>query len=130
MRRFSVHKKEYNDKVTQQSVKSFVLLFLTVAGSALSACTSTSDAEKSKPVAVTLPFMRVDTSECYFIDDFLPTPDNLVTGKSSGYFLRYYTYKVAKYKDWDSAKLMLSFYSRDSRCWSLYDEHEVSSGVF
>lgn len=73
---------------------------------------------------VALPFMRMEANECYFIDDFLPTPDLMVTGKSNGVYLRYYTYEAAIYKVWDKERIMLAFYSRDNRCWSLFEEYK------
>lgn len=80
--------------------------------------------------AINLPFLRLEQAgECYYIDDFLPTPDSLVTGKSGGLYLRYYTYWNAKYKFWSEVGIMLSFYSRDSRCWSLFEEY-VLPGVY
>lgn len=76
------------------------------------------------PVPLNLPFMRLEQAgECYFIDDFLPTPDSLVTGKTTGLYLRYYTFWNARYKYWSDVGVMLSFYSKDSRCWSLFEEY-------
>ncbi len=75
---------------------------------------------------VTLPFLRLESSECYFVDEFLPTPDNLVFGKNAGIFLRYYTYHAANYKTWDREKVMLAFYSKDNHCWSLFEEYIAS----
>jgi hypothetical protein len=63
--------------------------------------------------------------ECYFIDDFLPTPDSLVSGKTSNLFLRYYTYWNARYKYWSDVGVMLAFYSRDMRCWALFEEYAL-----
>jgi hypothetical protein len=92
---------------------------------ALSGCASV-PAEKRKDFGapVALPFMRMEANECYFIDDFLPTPDLMVTGKSNGVYLRYYTYEAAVYKIWDRERVMLAFYSRDNRCWSLFEEYK------
>lgn len=76
------------------------------------------------PGPVSLPFLRLEQAgECYFVDDFLPTPDSLVTGRTSGLSLRYYTYWNAKYKYWSEVGVMLSFYSKDSRCWGLFEEY-------
>lgn len=76
------------------------------------------------PAPVNLPFMRLEQGgECYYIDDFMPTPDSLVTGKTTGLYLRYYTYWNARYKYWSEVGIMLSFYSRDSRCWALFEEY-------
>src|SRR4051812_10978142 len=63
------------------------------------------------PMPVNLPFMRLEQGgECYYIDDFMPTPDSLVTGKTTGLYLRYYTYWNARYKYWSEVGIMLSFY--------------------
>lgn len=76
------------------------------------------------PVPINLPFLRLEQGgECYFIDDFMPTPDSLVTGKTVGLSLRYYTYWNARYKYWFEVGIMLSFYSKDNRCWSLFEEY-------
>jgi len=75
----------------------------------------------------TLPFMRLEADECYYIDDFLPTPDALVSGKSSGLYLRYYTYNKAIYKWWRDESVLLAFYSKDSRCWSLFEEYSTTA---
>jgi hypothetical protein len=70
--------------------------------------------------------MRMDGGECYYLDDFMPTPDNMVSGKSAGLFLRYYTFRSATYKAWERERIMLAFYSRDNRCWSLFEEYSTS----
>lgn len=72
---------------------------------------------------VELPLLRNSAKECYYIDDFLPTPNNVVSGRSGKFALRYYFYKKANYKDWSEKSVVLSFYSRDNRCWSLYEEY-------
>ncbi len=78
-------------------------------------------------VPVNLPYLRLaHAGECYFIDDFMPTPDTLVTGRSTGLSLRYYTYWNARYKSWAEVGIMLSFYSKDSRCWSLFEEYVLA----
>jgi hypothetical protein len=88
-------------------------------------CISVPPDTRPEPVApVVLPFLRLEQAgECYYIDDFLPTPDSLVTGKTMGLNLRYYTYWNARYKYWTDVGVMLSFYSRDMRCWSLFEEY-------
>ena len=105
--------------LTTESILLCVLL--------LSSCTSTPPPPAVRgpsPVPIILPFLRLEQGgECYFIDDFLPTPDSMVTGKNSGLYLRYYTYWNANYKYWDEVGIMLSFYSKDSRCWSLFEEY-------
>ena len=70
-----------------------------------------------------LPFIKNSPNECYFLDEFMPVPDSLVSGKSGGLKLRYYTYNKASYKDWIDMHVVLSFYSKDSDCWSLYEEY-------
>lgn len=78
------------------------------------------------PTPVYLPFLRLEQAgECYFIDDFLPTPDSLVSGKTYNLFLRYYTYLNARYKYWANVGIMLAFYSRDLRCWALFEEYAL-----
>lgn len=75
--------------------------------------------------ALTLPFIKNSGNECYFLDEFMPVPDGMVTGKSGSMSLRYYTYKYANYKDWENKQVILSFYSNDDRCWSLFEEYYV-----
>ena len=76
---------------------------------------------------ITLPFVKNSANECYFLDDFMPIPDSLVTGKSGALSLRYYTYNDALYKDWDVSDVVLSFYSRDDLCWSLFEEYFIEN---
>ena len=92
------------------------------------ACVGVPERRKDVGFPVVLPFMRMDGGECYYLDDFMPTPDNMVSGKSSGLYLRYYTFRSATYKVWEQEKVMLAFYSRDNRCWSLFEEY--STGRF
>lgn len=73
-----------------------------------------------------LPFLRNSPNECYYLDDFMPVPDGLVTGKSGSLDLRYYSYKTANYKEWSMKAIMLSFYSRNGRCWSLFEEYYIA----
>ena len=73
-----------------------------------------------------LPFLRNSPNECYFLDDFMPVPDGLVTGRSGNLDLRYYSYKTANYKEWMTKAIMLSFYSRNGRGWSLFEEYYIS----
>lgn len=56
----------------------------------------------------------------------MPMPDNLVSGESGNLKLRYYSYQAANYKDWENKHVILSFYSRDEKCWSLFEEYYVS----
>lgn len=74
---------------------------------------------------VQLPFIKNTANECYYLDEFMPVPDSLVSGQSGQMKLRYYTYRAANYKDWDNRHVVLSFYSRDDRCWSLFEEYYV-----
>jgi hypothetical protein len=98
------------------ALAAFVCLFL-------HSCVGVPEERKDLGFTVSLPFMRMEPSECYYLDDFIPTPDSMVTGRSSGLYLRYYTYKSAVYKVWDKEKVMLAFYSKDNRCWSLFEEY-------
>lgn len=94
----------------------------------LTACVGVPERRKDAGFAVMLPFMRMDGGECYYLDDFMPTPDNMVSGKSSGLHVRYYTFRSATYKAWEQERVMLAFYSRDNRCWALFEEY--STGRF
>ena len=101
-------------------------LSLAMLCSSLAACVSVPEKRKDLGVPVVLPFMRMDGAECYYLDDFMPTPDNMVSGKSSGLYLRYYTFRSATYKTWEQERVMLAFFSRDNRCWSLFEEYSTS----
>jgi hypothetical protein len=94
-----------------------------VSGFVAVSCATMPEKRKDLGISTVLPFMRMDGSECYYLDDFMPTPDNMVSGKSSGLFLRYYTFRSATYKTWESERVMLAFFSRDNRCWSLFEEY-------
>ena len=72
---------------------------------------------------VELPFLKNSHEECYYLDEFMPTPNRMVTGQSGALDLRYYSYNAANYKDWKDQEIVLSFYSRDQRCWSLFEEY-------
>lgn len=100
-----------------QSLLSLVLLVL--AGG----CQTFLMPEAIAPVQ--LPFIKNSANECYYLDEFMPVPDALVSGESGAMRLRYYTYKLASYKDWDRREIVLSFYSRDDKCWSLFEEYYV-----
>lgn len=91
-------------------------------------CVGVPERRKDLGFPVVLPFMRMDSTECYYLDDFMPTPDNMVSGKSAGLYLRYYTFRSATYKVWEQERVMLAFFSRDNRCWSLFEEY--STGRF
>ena len=79
----------------------------------------------SMDTAVQLPFFKNSNNECYYLDDFMPMPDALVTGESGSLKLRYYTYKAANYKKWHNNSIVLYFYSSDNKCWSLFEEYYV-----
>ncbi|MDD9950623.1 MAG: hypothetical protein OXT67_03565 [Zetaproteobacteria bacterium] len=76
---------------------------------------------------VLLPFLKNSPNECYFLDEFMPAPNNLVTGRSGSLSLRYYTYNLASYKDWPKHQIILSFYSTDLQCWSLFEEYYTAT---
>ena len=76
--------------------------------------------------AVFLPFLKNSANECYYLDEFMPLPDGLVSGKNGALDLRYYSYKMANYKEWRLKQIMLSFYSKNGRCWSLFEEYFVA----
>jgi hypothetical protein len=84
----------------------------------------TLSAKVSGVTAVDIPYLKNSANECYYLDDFMPLPDRMVTGKHGTLGLRYYSYNTANYKDFDpSQKIILSFYSVDQRCWSLFEEY-------
>jgi hypothetical protein len=78
------------------------------------------------PQGVYLPFLKNTPNECYYLDEFMPVPDGLVSGKNGANDLRYYSYKLANYKEWRAKEIMLSFYSRNGKCWSLYEEFYIA----
>lgn len=86
----------------------------------------TASLQVADPEAVSLPILKNSANECYYLDEFMPLPDGLVTGKSGNLDLRYYTYKAANYKEWRIKGIMLSFYSRNGRCWSLFEEYYIA----
>jgi hypothetical protein len=113
--------KPYTKKLKRERLAfySFICILLT-------ACTSPPAVRGPAPTAINLPFLRLEQAgECYFIDDFMPTPDSLVNGKTSNLYLRYYTYWNANYKYWYDTGIMLAFYSKDLRCWSLFEEYSI-----
>ena len=73
-----------------------------------------------------LPFLKNSPNECYYLDEFMPVPDSLVSGKAGSLDLRYYSYKMANYKEWRAKQIMLSFYSKNGRCWSLFEEYYIA----
>lgn len=73
--------------------------------------------------AVDLSFLQTcDMRECYYLDDFMPTPDSLTAGKSGGLYTRHYNYTKAVYHDNLEGHIILSFYSPDKSCWTLFRE--------
>lgn len=76
--------------------------------------------------SVSLPFMKNTANECYYLDEFMPVPDGMVSGRNGALNLRYYSYKTASYKDWKNVQIHLAFYSPDNRCWSLFEEYYSS----
>ena len=66
----------------------------------LSSCRAAFFASDLDPSAVHVPYMKNSSNECYFLDDFMPTPDSMTTGRNGNLSLRYYSYKMANYKDW------------------------------
>lgn len=101
-----------------------IFLFLTLI-LLLSGCVST-QLQVANPDPVSIPILKNSANECYYLDDFMPVPDGLVTGKSGNLDLRYYTYKSANYKEWRFRGIMLSFYSRNGQCWSLFEEYYIA----
>lgn len=75
---------------------------------------------------VQIPFMKNSANECYYLDDFMPLPETMVTGRYGALRLRYYTFKAANYKKWRDHQVVLSFYSLDDNCWSLFEEYYVA----
>jgi len=88
----------------------------------LVSCNSVHDMGAGR-IAVTLPLMQVaDSGECYYLDNFMPTPNSIQEGKSGGLYTRHYTYRAAIFKDYSLVNVTLSFYSPDKTCWSLWRE--------
>ena len=79
----------------------------------------------SVDTVVQLPFLKNTSNECYYLDEFMPMPDSLVTGESGSLKLRYYTYKAASYKEHQNNSIVLYFYSNNNKCWSLFEEYFV-----
>lgn len=106
---------------TKSRILSLIILAVTLFASG---CKTAVQADASD--AVYLPFLKNSANECYYLDDFMPTPDGLVSGKSGSLDLRYYSYRTANYKEWRLKEIMLSFYSKNGRCWSLFEEYYVA----
>lgn len=105
-----------------------LIALLMVVGFASTGCETIGLSARVKTIdTVNIPFIKNSANECYYLDEFMPTPDGMVTGKSGLLSLRYYNYKAANYKDWDERGVVLSFYSTDDRCWSLFEEYYVKN---
>ena len=91
----------------------------------LSACATLNFGRDNEPLLI--PYIKNSPNECYYLDEFMPIANNMVTGKSGSLNLRYYTYNKATYKDWrNKNQIVLAFYSKDGQCWSLYEEYFVN----
>ena len=98
-------------------------IFLIILSCALNACASFRISTSTGiHDSVRLPYFKNSSNECYYLDEFMPVPDSLVAGKHGRLNLRYYTYNQATYKELANTYLVLSFYSQDNRCWSLFEE--------
>lgn len=92
---------------------------------ALSGCQASVAVKPEEPIA--LPFLKNTPNECYYLDEFMPTPQRMVSGRSGSSKLRYYVYNVADYKNTQYDQVVLAFYSGDERCWSLYEERYLKN---
>ncbi len=101
-------------------------LCLWIAALVMHGCNTLDEAPLGTIDPVILPFIKNTANECYYVDEFMPVPDNMVTGKYGALGLRYYNYKHASYKNWQSKQIILSFYSQDGKCWSLFEEYYVT----
>ena len=99
-------------------------LVLAAGALALSGCKTAVSTGSADPTF--LPFLKNSPNECYYLDEFMPVPDSLVAGKAGAMDLRYYSYKMANYKEWRAKQIMLSFYSKNGRCWSLFEEYYIA----
>jgi hypothetical protein len=104
------------------SAKILGIILLMAITLPLASCRTLFSSTELAPLTVQLPYMKNSSNECYYLDEFMPTPDALITGRNGNLALRYYSYKGASYKEWQNTKINLSFYSNDMRCWSLFEE--------
>ena len=105
------------------TVKSGVVLVTTLLiAFSITSCKTMLSTSSINAQPVNVPYLKNNANECYFLDDFMPTPDGMVSGRSGALNLRYYSYKIASYKELKSVKINLAFYSSDQRCWSLFEE--------
>lgn len=105
-----------------KTIAKFAMMIALMAQ--LSSCRTAISAGPADPVH--LPFLKNSPNECYFLDQFMPVPDSLVSGKNGSMDLRYYSYKTANYKEWRLKQIMLSFYSKNGTCWSLFEEYYLA----
>ncbi len=89
----------------------------------LSACAALFSTKSVTKEGLVVPFLKNTPNECYFLDEFMPTPNSLVSGRAGAIALRYYTFNSASYKEWKDKQIVLAFYSLDDRCWSLFEEY-------
>src|SRR5436190_17751011 len=74
------------------------------------ACSTLGFSARIKTVdTVQIPMIKNSANECYYLDEFMPLPDGMVTGKAGNLSLRYYNYRAANYKDWEAKQVVLSF---------------------
>lgn len=102
----------------------FIKIINIILAVLLSACQTPLELDVIRD-GVQLPYIKNTANECYYLDEFMPIPDNLVSGRNGKLKLRYYTYKLAQYKDYKDKHIILSFYSTDEQCWSLFEEYYV-----
>lgn len=103
-----------------RSSSSYKILFIFGILASSPACQSVVKLETRIPTQV--PYIKNSSNECYYLDEFMPVPDSMVSGESGALKLRYYTFAYANYKEWNNREVILSFYSRDDKCWSLFEE--------
>ena len=96
--------------MTGKFIKLLAGLFIVLN---LASCRTVLGGSNLTPVSVQVPYMRNSSNECYFLDEFMPTPDSMVTGRNGTLSLRYYSYKGASYKEWANSKINLAFYSKE-----------------
>ena len=101
-------------------------LFILITVTLLSGCAVLFSTKKVTQEGLVVPFIKNTPNECYFLDEFMPTPNALVTGRAGSIALRYYTFNSASYKEWKDKQIVLAFYSLDDRCWSLFEEYYVA----
>lgn len=105
-------------------ITRLILMMVMLVSLGITGCQTAFQADAGQ--AVHIPFLKNSANECYYLDEFMPVPDGLVSGKSGALDLRYYTYQTANYKEWRLKGIMLSFYSRNGRCWSLFEEYYLA----